>query len=180
MPALPSQTCRTVIRDLPGLLSVSHAAGAVSSSPATRHPSWAWWVRSLQRAHALLPGGSCCQQVCAAHCKGVSTVGRSMLSQVQVWALIATETGRGTGQGWLSRTAVPRGWAGTLTGRAFHTEETDSTSPGEAGPAGPTTPSITAGESGTVGPRSEVPEGSILIPSEQVTLGAAPRGNPLL
>lgn len=64
------------------------------------------------------------------------------------------------------------GWARIPTRRAFHTEETDSTSPGEAGPTGPTTPSITAGKSGTVGPGSEVPEGSILIPSEQVTLGA--------
>lgn len=51
----------------------------------------------------------------------------------------------------------------TLTGRAFPTEETNSTSPGEAGPAG---------ESGIVGPRGEVPEGSILILSKQVTLSA--------
>lgn len=50
------------------------------------------------------------------------------------------------------RELYPEGWARTLTGRAFHTEETGSGSPGEAGPAGPTMPSIMAGDAGTVGP----------------------------
>lgn len=88
-----------------------------------------------------------------------------------VRALIATGWGRGAGQGWPSKKAVPRRVGPDSDGGAFHTEETGHSSLVRLGPQGPPCcPSWLVSQAPL--DHEVVPEGSILIPSELVTLDA--------